>query len=128
MSGLRYEVFDQTPYGRYHGEVSLAVLVFDDPGVETCRRPRPRRCIFLTPLLDPRVAAATALVGAAGLLYCVRKLERQLGERTTVLMGTMSAFVFAAQMVNFPVGPVVSGHLLGGVLAAVLLGHGPAPW
>ena len=39
-------------------------------------------------------------------------------------MGTMSAFVFAAQMVNFPVGPGVSGHLLGGVLASVLLG----PW
>jgi cobalt/nickel transport system permease protein len=39
-------------------------------------------------------------------------------------MGTMSAFVFAAQMVNFPVAYGVSGHLLGGVLAAVLLG----PW
>ena len=58
------------------------------------------------------------------MLYCLRKTERQLGERTTVLMGTMSAFVFAAQMVNFPVGPGVSGHLLGGVLASVLLG----PW
>jgi cobalt/nickel transport system permease protein len=42
-----------------------------------------------------------------------------------VLMGTMSAFVFAAQMVNFPLYPLpISGHLLGGVLAAVLLG----PW
>ena len=39
-------------------------------------------------------------------------------------MGMMAAFVFAAQMVNFPVGPGVSGHLLGGVLAAVVLG----PW
>jgi cobalt/nickel transport system permease protein len=75
-------------------------------------------------LLDPKVAAVTGLVGAAGLYYCLRKTERELGERTTVLMGTMSAFVFAAQMVNFPVGPGVSGHLLGGVLAAVLLG----PW
>jgi cobalt/nickel transport system permease protein len=75
-------------------------------------------------LLDPRVAAATSVVGAAGLLFAIRKLERQLGERTTVLMGTMSAFVFAAQMVNFPVGPGVSGHLMGGVLASVLLG----PW
>jgi cobalt/nickel transport system permease protein len=54
----------------------------------------------------------------------LRTLERELGERTTVLMGTMAAFVFAAQMVNFPVGPGVSGHLLGGVLAAVMLG----PW
>lgn len=75
-------------------------------------------------VLDPKIAAATSAVGAAGLIFAVRKLERQLGERTTVMMGTMSAFVFAAQMVNFPVGPSVSGHLLGGVLASVLLG----PW
>jgi cobalt/nickel transport system permease protein len=75
-------------------------------------------------LLDPKVAAVTGLVGAAGLLFGLRRLEREHGERTTVLMGSMSAFVFAAQMVNFPVGPGVSGHLLGGVLASVLLG----PW
>ena len=74
-------------------------------------------------VLDPKVAAVTGFLGAAGLLWALRKLERQLGERTTVLMGTMSAFVFAGQMVNFPVGPC-SGHLLGGVLSAVLLG----PW
>jgi cobalt/nickel transport system permease protein len=75
-------------------------------------------------LLEPKVAAITGVVGAAGLFYALRKLEHHLGERTTVLMGTMSAFVFAGQMVNFPVGPGVSGHLLGGVLSAVLLG----PW
>ena len=76
-------------------------------------------------VLDPRVAAATGAIGAAGLLYGIRTLERRLGERTTVLMGTMAAFVFAAQMVNFPLGPLaVSGHLIGGVLAAVTLG----PW
>src|SRR3954468_21339260 len=76
-------------------------------------------------VLDPKVAAATGLVAAAGLLAGLRALERRHGERTTVLMGTMSAFVFAAQMVNFPVGPLpISGHLLGGVLAAVMLG----PW
>jgi cobalt/nickel transport system permease protein len=75
-------------------------------------------------VLDPRIAAVTSIAGAAGLIVALRKLERQLGERTTVILGTMSAFVFAAQMVNFPVGPSVSGHLLGGVLASVLLG----PW
>ena len=75
-------------------------------------------------VLDAKVIVATAVVGAAGLAIAVRRLERQLGDRTTVLMGTMAAFVFAAQMVNFPVGPAVSGHLLGGVLASVLLG----PW
>jgi len=75
-------------------------------------------------MLDPTVALVTGLVGAGGLMLALRRLERRLGERTTVLMGTMSAFVFAAQMVNFPVGLGVSGHLLGGVLASVLLG----PW
>ncbi|HEV3168011.1 MAG TPA: energy-coupling factor ABC transporter permease [Isosphaeraceae bacterium] len=75
-------------------------------------------------LLAPGVAAATGAVAAAGLLGGLRRLEGQLRERTTVLMGTMSAFVFAAQMVNFPVAPGISGHLLGGVLAAVMLG----PW
>lgn len=74
-------------------------------------------------LLDPKVAAVTSAVGAGGLAYCLGKTTRQLGDRTTVLMGSMSAFVFAAQMVNFPVG-YASGHLLGGVLASVLLG----PW
>src|SRR3954469_15213248 len=74
-------------------------------------------------VLDPRVAAMTGALAAAGLSAGLRSLEKRLGERTTVLMGTMSAFVFAAQMVNFPVGPLpISGHLLGGVLAAVMLG------
>jgi cobalt/nickel transport system permease protein len=75
-------------------------------------------------VLDPRVAAATAAVGVSGLAWGLRVVERRLQDRTTALMGVMSAFIFAAQMVNFPVGPGVSGHLLGGVLASVLLG----PW
>jgi cobalt/nickel transport system permease protein len=76
-------------------------------------------------VLSPAVAAATGLVGAGGLAVCLWRLRTQLGERTPVLMGTMSAFVFAAQMVNFPLFPLpISGHLLGGVLSVVLLG----PW
>jgi cobalt/nickel transport system permease protein len=75
-------------------------------------------------VLDAKVAVATGIIAAGGLAYALRKLEHQIGEKTTVLMGTTAAFVFAAQMVNFPVGPGVSGHLLGGVLASVLLG----PW
>ncbi|MDG3008320.1 energy-coupling factor ABC transporter permease [Paludisphaera mucosa] len=75
-------------------------------------------------LMDGRVAVATTVLGAAGLAYGLRAVERRHGIRTTSLMGMTAAFVFAAQMVNFPVGPGVSGHLLGGVLSAVLLG----PW
>jgi cobalt/nickel transport system permease protein len=74
-------------------------------------------------VLSPAVVATTSLVGAGGLSACLWKLRGQMGERTPVLMGTMSAFVFAAQMVNFPLFPLpISGHLLGGVLSAVLLG------
>jgi len=65
-------------------------------------------------VLDPKVAAMTGALAAAGMSAGLRSLEKRLGEQTTVLMGTMSAFVFAAQMVNFPVGPLpISGHLLG---------------
>lgn len=76
-------------------------------------------------VLDPTVVAATSLVAAGGIGYGVRSLRDSARDRTTVLMGSMAAFVFAAQMVNFPIPFVpASGHLLGGVLAAVLLG----PW
>jgi cobalt/nickel transport system permease protein len=75
-------------------------------------------------VLDPRIAIATGVLGAAGLMACLRGVERQPRDRATPMMGMMAAFLFAAQMVNFPVGPGVSGHLLGGVLAAVMLG----PW
>src|SRR5262252_3421130 len=76
-------------------------------------------------LLSAPVSATSAVVAAGALGYGLKTLEKSLRERTTVLMGVMSAFVFAAQMVNFPVGPLpVSGHLLGGVLSAVMLG----PW
>ncbi|QEH33489.1 Fused nickel transport protein NikMN [Aquisphaera giovannonii] len=75
-------------------------------------------------VLEPGVAIATTALGALGLGCALRAVRGELGERTTPLMGMMSAFVFAAQMVNFPVGAGVSGHLLGGVLASVVLG----PW
>ncbi len=54
----------------------------------------------------------------------VRHTKTSLGERQVPLMGIMAALIFAAQMINFPVAGGTSGHLLGGVLAAVVLG----PW
>lgn len=58
------------------------------------------------------------------LSVAVSKTNKSLGEKQIPLMGIMAAFIFAAQMINFPVAGGTSGHLLGGVLAAVVLG----PW
>jgi len=54
----------------------------------------------------------------------VSKTNRTLGERQIPLMGVMAAFIFAAQMLNFPIAGGTSGHFLGGALAAIVLG----PW
>src|SRR5512138_1995225 len=54
----------------------------------------------------------------------ISRTNRSLGERQVPLMGIMAAFIFAAQMINFPVAGGTSGHLLGGALAAIALG----PW
>lgn len=60
--------------------------------------------------------------GVVGL--AISKTNRSLGEKQIPLMGVMAAFIFAAQMINFPVAGGTSGHLLGGALAAMVLG----PW
>lgn len=66
--------------------------------------------------------APTWLVSIGGIGYCLRRAHQMLQDRMIPLMGVMAAFIFAAQMLNFPVVGGTSGHLLGGVLAAVLLG------
>ena len=62
------------------------------------------------------------LVSIGGLGFCLKRTSEALKEKMVPLMGVMSAFIFAAQMLNFPVMGATSGHLLGGVLAVVLLG------
>jgi cobalt/nickel transport system permease protein len=62
------------------------------------------------------------IVSIGGLGYCVRRVSRVLKDKMVPLMGVMAAFIFAGQMLNFPVAAGTSGHLLGGALAAVLLG------
>jgi cobalt/nickel transport system permease protein len=74
--------------------------------------------------LDAPTSVATAGVAAVGVAVALRGARRELDERTTPMAGLVAAFVFAAQMLNFPVGAGTSGHLLGGALAAVLVG----PW
>ena len=63
-------------------------------------------------------------VAGLGVAYAIRKTKTGLGERQIPLMGVMAAFIFAAQMLNFPIAGGTSGHLIGGVMAGVLLG----PW
>jgi cobalt/nickel transport system permease protein len=69
-------------------------------------------------------AAATWLASAGSVGYAVRRVNLELNERQIPLMGVTAAFIFAAQMMNFTVAGGTSGHLLGGALAAILLG----PW
>src|SRR5687768_7771451 len=75
-------------------------------------------------LLSVPVALVMWALTIAVLAIAVRQTSRRLDDRAIPLMGVMAAFIFAAQMFNFPVLGGTSGHLLGGVLAAVLLG----PW
>lgn len=74
--------------------------------------------------LSLAVAVLCWLVAAAVLSVAIRKTNQSLGEKQIPLMGVMAAFIFAAQMINFPVLGGTSGHLLGGALAAIVLG----PW
>ncbi len=64
----------------------------------------------------------TWFLSIGGLGYCFKKVSGALKDRMIPLMGVMAAFIFAAQMLNFPVIGGTSGHLLGGVLATVMLG------
>jgi len=69
-------------------------------------------------------AAGFGAAAAGGVWYSLRRAARFLDDRRIPLAGLVAAFVFAAQMVNFPVAAGTTGHFLGGVLAAVLVG----PW
>ena len=62
------------------------------------------------------------VISIGGIGYCLKRTRETLKDKMVPLMGVMAAFIFAAQMLNFPVIGGTSGHLLGGVLAAALLG------
>ena len=74
--------------------------------------------------LDAPTSVATGAVAVAGVALALRGARRELDDRTAPMAGLVATFVFAGQMMNFPVGAGTSGHLLGGALAAVLVG----PW
>jgi cobalt/nickel transport system permease protein len=76
--------------------------------------------------IDAKTAIATGVLAAGGVGAALWQAKRNLQPRQVPLMGVTAAFVFAAQMLNFPVAGGTSGHLIGGVLAAALVGPAAA--
>ncbi len=74
--------------------------------------------------LNAGTSAVTGAVSVGAVGYGLYRARKELDEKRVPLLALCAAFVFAAQMLNFPVAGGTSGHFLGGVLAAVLLG----PW
>jgi len=72
--------------------------------------------------LTAPVSVATGAVAAGGVALAIRGARKELDEKTAPMAGLVAAFIFAVQMMNFPVGAGTSGHLMGGVLAAILVG------
>lgn len=72
--------------------------------------------------INAGVSAGAGVVAAGGVGYSLVKAKQTLQERFAPMAGLVAAFIFAVQMLNFPVAGGTSGHLLGGALAAVLVG------
>src|SRR5882757_5830047 len=75
-------------------------------------------------LINAPVSLIFGAVAVVGMAVAMVGARRDLDDRTAPMAGLVAAFVFAVQMINFPILPGVSGHLLGGALAAILVG----PW
>lgn len=72
--------------------------------------------------LSHSMNAATFVISAGACAYGVKKVNQNFGEREVPLMGMTAAFIFATQMINFPIVGGTSGHFLGAVFSSVLLG------
>jgi cobalt/nickel transport system permease protein len=75
-------------------------------------------------IINGPVSAIFIVIAVAGLAVCVSRAKVDLDDRLAPMAGLVAAFIFAVQMLNFQVLPGVSGHLLGGTLAVILVG----PW
>lgn len=75
-------------------------------------------------LLDAKTWLGAAAVAGGGVSYALRRVQDQLNPRQVPQMAVMGAFIFAAQMINFPIIGGTSGHLIGGALATITFG----PW
>ena len=76
--------------------------------------------------LDAKTALLASGAAVAGVGLALRQVRASLEPRQMPMLGLGAAFIFAAQMLNFPIAGGTSGHLVGGVLAAILLGPGAA--
>lgn len=76
--------------------------------------------------LDAPTSLATAAAAGGVVVASIARARRELDDRAAPLAGLVAVFVFAAQMLNFPVGAGTSGHLVGATLAAVLVGPATA--
>jgi cobalt/nickel transport system permease protein len=74
--------------------------------------------------IETPVAAAAGVIAVAGVVVAIKQAPKELDDKRAPLAGLVAAFIFAVQMLNFPVAGGTSGHLLGGLLAAILVG----PW
>ncbi|MFN8075535.1 MAG: energy-coupling factor ABC transporter permease [Kineosporiaceae bacterium] len=72
--------------------------------------------------IDAPVSLAAGAIALTGIAISLRGARRELDERAAPMAGLVAAFIFAVQMLNFPVAAGTSGHLLGGTLAAILVG------
>lgn len=72
--------------------------------------------------IDAPVSAAAGVVAVAAIALSLKGAKRELDDASAPLAGMTAVFIFAAQMVNFPVGAGTSGHLIGAALAAILIG------
>jgi cobalt/nickel transport system permease protein len=75
-------------------------------------------------LVNAPTAVLFGVLAAVVLALAVRRAQTDLDDRTAPMAGLVTAFVFAVQMINFPILPGASGHLLGGALVSILVG----PW
>jgi len=73
-------------------------------------------------LVNAPTSVVFGVLAIAVVAFCGWRARAELDERTVPLAGLVAAFIFAVQMINFPILPGVSGHLLGGALAAILVG------
>src|ERR1700752_1929352 len=76
--------------------------------------------------LSPPVWATLDVLSVPAAGWMARRAQRDTEDRKIPLMGVMGAFVFAAQMINFPIPLGTSGHLVGGALLTIVLGPAAA--